>query len=183
MRHEQLATAIAAIYLASTAVATPVPAPQVPPDAEIEGDQDQVTINPSPETNSTATHLPITATIFSGVPGPNHCRGRITAALTLPPPVSGGGRTGARCYDLPGRAGAGCAYFVANKGDGCEARLFAEPGCAAYVNTAVFVPEERIVGGLWRSLSVECGIPTPDPASLGAPPLADLLEGAKGLPG
>ena len=71
---------------------------------------------------------------------------------------------------------------MANKGDGCEARLFSERNCSEYTNTAVFVPDARTIGGFWMSISIECGITPPDPASLGAPPLADLLKGAKGLP-
>ena len=143
-------------------------------------DTGQVTISPSPDTNTTNTGLPITATVFKGVPGPNSCRGRVMTTLNIPPPPAGAGRTGARCYNLPEPAG--CGNFVANKDDGCEARLFGEPNCSVFVNTAVFVPEDRDVGGIWRSFSVECGIPTPDPDSLGAPPLQGLLANAKTAP-
>lgn len=178
MRHAPLSAAIAAIILASSALSTPLPQQELPNGVDVDGDQDQVTINPSPETNSTVTHLPITATIFTGSPGPKRCRGSVMASLNIPPRPEGAPRTGEQCYNL--RAPAGCANFVANKGDGCEARLFSEPNCAAYANTAVFVPEARTVGGIWRSISIECGVPVPDPDSLGAPPLADLLAGAKG---
>jgi hypothetical protein len=65
---------------------------------------------------------------------------------------------------------------MANKDDGCEARLFAEPACFSYVNTVVFMPENRAVGGMWRSFSVECGIPAPDTASLGAPLLQGMMQ-------
>jgi hypothetical protein len=41
-----------------------------------------------------------------------------------------------------------------------------------YVNTVVFMPEERPVGALWNSMWVKCGVETPeasliDPAILG----------------
>jgi hypothetical protein len=65
---------------------------------------------------------------------------------------------------------------VASKEAGCEARLFSEPGCRMYLNTAVFIPEERAVGGQWRSVGVRCGVPAPDPESLGPPPLAGLMR-------
>lgn len=74
---------------------------------------------------------------------------------------------------------AGCGNFVANKEDGCEARLYAEPGCVGYLNTAVFIAEDRAVGGVWRSMVVQCGIPAPDPATLGEPPLQNLINGGK----
>ncbi|KAK0615720.1 hypothetical protein B0T17DRAFT_538971 [Bombardia bombarda] len=79
-------------------------------------------------------------------------------------------------------APAGCGNFVANKQDGCEARLFAEPNCRLYMNTAVFIPEDRAVGGLWRSMSLRCGVPAPDPAALGSPPLGELMKNAKKRP-
>jgi hypothetical protein len=140
----------------------------------------QVTINGDPTGN--ATTLPTTMTIFSGVPGPSRCRGSVLLSLALPPPPppppspsdddSSGSQTAETCYNLARPAG--CGNFVASKGAGCEARLFSEPGCRLYVNTAVFIPEERAVGGVWRSLGVRCGIPPPDPETLGAPPLAGL---------
>ncbi|KAK0709239.1 hypothetical protein B0T26DRAFT_678688 [Lasiosphaeria miniovina] len=150
----------------------------VPASAEIQEDTaGQVTINDDPTSNTTDAQLPISATIFSGVPGPRECRGSVMATLDVAPPPAGGGRTAAACYNLPSPAG--CGNFVANKADGCEARLFAEPNCAMYTNTAVFIPESRAVGGLWRSISVQCGIPPPDPDSLGKPPLADLMTNVK----
>ncbi|SPQ26687.1 8bdc2195-0ba5-46a0-8b25-14ebd7f0ec92 [Thermothielavioides terrestris] len=142
----------------------------------------QVTINGDPTTGKNSTldpQLPITATIFSGVPGPAACRGAVIFRVNLPPPPPSTPPAGAapgtgpptpeQCYDLP-QAG-GCGYFVASKDAGCEARLFAEPGCRVYLNTAVFVPEPRAVGGAWRSVGLRCGVPAPDPRRLGPPPL------------
>ncbi|KAK0707642.1 hypothetical protein B0H67DRAFT_602930 [Lasiosphaeris hirsuta] len=153
--------------------------------AEVTEDNGQVTINDDPTANDTVTALPIRATVFTGTPGPRHCRGGVMVQLDLPPPPPATANpqermTEAKCYNMPETAG--CANFVANKGDGCEARLFAEPGCRLYMNTAVFVPEERAVGGLWRSMAVQCGIPEPDPDTLGSPPLAGLLRSAKMKP-
>jgi hypothetical protein len=169
------------IYLLHTSTALP----QLPVGASLQEDTGQVSINPRPDAANTAAapNLPITITIFFGSPGPKTCRGSPVTTLTLPRPPEGLGlrRTGSQCYSLPS-AGAGCGTFSANKDDGCEARLFAEPSCASYVNTAVFVPETRAVGGLWRSFSVECGIPAPDPATLGEPPLRGMMGDIKRPP-
>ncbi|OIW24723.1 hypothetical protein CONLIGDRAFT_685671 [Coniochaeta ligniaria NRRL 30616] len=151
--------------------------PQLPGGASVQEDTSQVSINERPDANSAVTNLPITVTIFSDSPGPKICRGSPAASLTLPRPDGLGLRTGSQCYNLPSVAG--CGNFVANKDDGCEARLFEEPACVSYVNTAVFMPENRAVGGMWRSFSVECGIPAPDPASLGAPPLQGMMQDIK----
>lgn len=137
----------------------------------------QVTINGDPTGNSTlGPSLPISATIFSGVPGPSSCRGSVIFQLNPPQPVAGAGPTHEDCYNLPRVAG--CGNFLASKEAGCEARLFAEPNCRMYLNTAVFIPEKRAVGGMWRSVGVRCGVPAPDPDSLGPPPLAGLMRNA-----
>lgn len=151
--------------------------PQLLDRASVQEDTGQVSINERPDAQSAVTSLPITVTIFSGSPGPKTCRGNLVTTLTLPQPDGLGLRTGAQCYNLPSVAG--CGNFRANKNDGCEARLFAEPACVSYVNTAVFMPENRAVGGMWRSFSVECGIPAPDPASLGTPPLQGMMQDIK----
>jgi hypothetical protein len=135
----------------------------------------QVTINGDPTGNTTlGPSIPISATIFSGVPGPSTCRGSVIFKLNPPQPAADAGPSPEECYNLP-RAG-GCGNFVASKEAGCEARLFSEPGCRMYLNTAVFIPEERAVGGQWRSVGVRCGVPPPDPESLGPPPLAGLMR-------
>ncbi len=142
----------------------------------------QVTINGDPTGNSTlGPSLPISATVFSGVPGPSSCRGSVIFRLDPPQPVAGAGPTNEDCYNLPQVAG--CGNFLASKEAGCEARLFAESNCRMYVNTAVFIPEERAVGGAWRSVGVRCGVPAPDPDSLGPPPLAGLMRNAGKRPG
>lgn len=123
--------------------------------------------------------IPIVATFYSGVEGPKACRGHVIAALELPPPPGLGIKTAAQCYNFPNLATTGCANFVANKQDGCEARLFAEPNCLMYMNTHVFQPEEQARGGNWKSVSVQCGIPEPDPATLGKPPMADMISSLK----
>ncbi|KAK0644557.1 hypothetical protein B0T16DRAFT_331990 [Cercophora newfieldiana] len=183
--HHRPALLLATLLCAATLGTHALPAEDVPAGAQIQEDTaGQVTINDDPTSNTTETNLPITATIFAGVPGPYHCRGSVMLKLDIPPPpLSADGTptlTAPQCVDMPSPAG--CANFVANKADGCEARLFAEPKCRMYMNTAVFIPEERAFGGLWRSLEVRCGIPPPDPETLGQVPFADLLKGAKRRP-
>ncbi|KAM7201586.1 hypothetical protein V8F20_004814 [Naviculisporaceae sp. PSN 640] len=175
-----------------TAIPTPNPYPQLPVGAQIQEDTGQVTINGDPsgiENSPSIPNLPITATIFSGVPGPRSCRGHIIFDLSIPPPSlpnTSDARSYSynperneknsripKCYNLPSPAG--CGNFVANKEDGCEIRLFAEPYCRLYMNTAVFVPERRSVGGNWRSVEVRCGVQPPDSESLGRPPLQDFM--------
>lgn len=150
----------------------------------------QVTINGDPTGNTTlGPDIPITATIFSGVPGPSTCRGHILLQLNPPAPPppptnpddannpipASSQQPAETCYTL--RQPAGCGVFTASKAAGCEARLFSEPLCRAYVNTAVFVPEERAVGGRWRSVGVRCGVAPPDLEGVRPP----LLEGLGGL--
>lgn len=158
-------------------------APQLPSGAKIQEDTGQVTINGDPsgvDNSPSIPNLSIRATIFSGSPGPKSCRGQVLMSLNIPrlPDMiettdEPSGSALAQCYNLP--APAGCGNFVANKEDGCEVRLFAEPYCRLYMNTAVFIPQRRAVGGSWRSISVRCGVPAPDPATLGAPPLQDMM--------
>ncbi|KAL2127689.1 hypothetical protein VTI74DRAFT_10316 [Chaetomium olivicolor] len=164
------------LFISSSFTSYAFPLETLPAGVDITEDTPgQVTINGDPTGNSTlGSSLPISATIFSGVPGPSACRGAIVLKLSLPPPTPGAPPTQELCYNLPG--GAGCAKFLASKEAGCEARLFAEGGCRMYVNTAVFIPEERVMGGRWRSVGVRCGMPVPEEESLGAPPLAGLMR-------
>ncbi|KAK4221038.1 hypothetical protein QBC38DRAFT_149867 [Podospora fimiseda] len=158
---------IALISLSVTALSN------VPAGADVHEDNGQVTINPDPTANDTVPpDLPITATIFSGVPGPSKCRGKVVLRLEISPPTTNetGQIQGERkCWNM--LQPVGCGNFVASKQAGCEARLFSEPNCQMYLNTAVFIPELRAVGGWWRSMDVKCGIPPPDPETLGEPPL------------
>lgn len=151
---------------------------QLPPGTTLDEDSGHRAINDPGDDDAAPADpdLPIRATIYSGVPGPKHCRGAPVAVLDLPRPVDL--HTAELCYDVDGGArstSAGCGVFVANKVDGCEARLFAEPGCRTYVNTAVFQAEMRPVGGSWRSMAVRCGVVPPDPDSLGVPPLSGMI--------
>lgn len=50
--------------------------------------------------------------------------------------------------------------------DGCQARVFAEPECKSFTNIAVFMEELRPVGGVIRSIEVQCGIKSVQPAPL-----------------
>lgn len=65
------------------------------------------------------------------------------------------------CYNTPSQAQ--CAKFVANKQDGCQARLFSAVNCADFFNLAVFQPDAWPVGGLIRSVEFTCGIVSKEP--------------------
>jgi hypothetical protein len=116
--------------------------------------------------------VPILALSYSGSGGPKHCRGGLLQKMSFARPAAQW-RNGS-CINLP--SDARCGVFYSEKGDNCEAQLFNEADCynttMTYVNTVVFMPEERPVGALWRSMFVRCGIDVPeatvlDPAILG----------------
>lgn len=115
----------------------------------------------------------IRATFFSSVEGPKACRGHPIAVIDLPKPQ---GQLGAQqCFNFARLATSDCGVFVANKVDGCVAQVFSETNCQSYTNTVAFVPEQRPVGGHWRSVMVQCGVPEPDPETLGKPPFVDQM--------
>lgn len=120
--------------------------------------------------------VPIMATFYSSVEGPKSCRGHVLASLRMPKPAQPGIPTPSQCYNFPNLAASGCATFLGNKVDGCVADVFGEPNCKTYMNTAAFMVENRPVGGNWRSVRVQCGLPEPDPESLGKPPMADKIS-------
>lgn len=126
---------------------------------------------------------PIRATFYSGVDGPSHCRGNIIGTVDMAKPntatttTTTGGPGPKTCYNFQNRQYAGCATFQANKVDGCIANVYEEPDCKTYMNTAAFMAEKRIVGGHFRSVDIQCGVPEPDPASLGKPPMVDQITG------
>ncbi|KZM27453.1 hypothetical protein ST47_g1410 [Ascochyta rabiei] len=131
---------------------------------------DQETPAPSPPPPPPA--LQILALSYSGSGGPKHCRGSLLQKTAFERPAAQW-KDGS-CINLPGDAR--CGVFYAEKGDNCEAQLFNEADCSntsmSYVNTVVFMPEERPVGALWRSMWVKCGVDVPeavmlDPAILG----------------
>lgn len=116
--------------------------------------------------------IPILALSYSGAGGPKHCRGSLLQKMAFARPAAQW-KDGS-CINLPGEAR--CGVFYSEKGDNCEAQLFNEVDCynttTTYVNTVVFMPEERAVGALWRSMFVRCGVDVPeakmlDPAILG----------------
>lgn len=102
--------------------------------------------------------VPILALSYSGAGGPKHCRGELLQKQSFAPPIENW-KTGT-CINLPSEAR--CGVFFASKGDNCEAQLFNMADCynttRTYVNTVVFMPEERAVGALWSSMYVRCGI-------------------------
>ncbi|KAI0466549.1 hypothetical protein F4859DRAFT_497172 [Xylaria cf. heliscus] len=147
-------------------------------DAE-EGSPDvteQVAINrtdTNPANPATEQPAPISAILFDGSPGPKACRG--TAVLTIKLSKPGAQHLRPTCYNVPGPGGGGgvaqCGNFVANKDDGCEARVFAEPDCRTFANLAVFIPETRAFGGYMRSVEVRCGVVGEAPPPLNLPGL------------
>lgn len=146
-----------------------------PPPPSNGKDGGQVSIQ-DPTAAEKEPFTPIKATFFSGVDGPTHCRGHVIAVVNLPKPQASGVPTPMQCYNFQNLAWSGCGNFLANKVDGCIANFFEEPNCVGYVNTAAFMPENRAVGGHWRSAQVQCGVPEPDPESLGKPPMVDQIS-------
>ena len=116
--------------------------------------------------------IPILALSYSGSGSPKHCRGSLLQQVSFARPAAQW-KNGS-CISLP--SDARCGVFYSEKGDNCEAQLFNEADChnttMTYVNTVVFMPEERPVGALWRSMFVKCGVDVSeatvlDPAILG----------------
>ncbi|KAI0965337.1 hypothetical protein F4678DRAFT_337094 [Xylaria arbuscula] len=146
---------------------------QLPPsDMLIEEERDtsnieQVAIS-QPDTNpsgpSPEQSASISAMLFSGSPGPKTCRGNVLLHISMSKP--GIQHSTPACYNVPGVAQ--CGNFVANKEDGCEARVFSELDCRAFANVAVFVPEMKPFGGYVRSVEIVCGVvgETPPPLEL-----------------
>ncbi|EUC42529.1 hypothetical protein COCMIDRAFT_39423 [Bipolaris oryzae ATCC 44560] len=126
-----------------------------------------------------APQLPILALTYSGSGGPKHCRGKLLKKSYFPPPLEKW--KNGTCINLPGEAR--CGVFFSNKGDNCEAQLFNEGDClnttSTYINTVVFMPEERPVGALWRSMFVRCGVEVPETKMLDP----SILGGALKRPG
>ncbi|KAI6091682.1 hypothetical protein F4821DRAFT_189506 [Hypoxylon rubiginosum] len=112
----------------------------------------------------TESVVPISVLLFAGSPGPKDCRGNVMVNIQLPKP--GSQHSIPKCYNVPGISQ--CGTFVGNMDDGCQARLFNEPNCLTFANLAVFTPEQRAVGGVFRSIEITCGIKgeTPPPLNL-----------------
>ncbi|KAI1366853.1 hypothetical protein F5Y08DRAFT_113504 [Xylaria arbuscula] len=130
--------------------------------------------------------VPISVVLFDGPPGPKeNCRGNAILRIGLTKP--GTDHTTPTCYNVSSSSSssssssriavAQCGNFLANKDDGCEAKVFSEPGCREFSNVAVFVPEVKAFGGYMLSLEVACGIVGVVPAPLKLPGL-ELPPGA-----
>ncbi|KAI1149638.1 hypothetical protein F4825DRAFT_429724 [Nemania diffusa] len=128
----------------------------------------------NPSTPPSEQPVPISALLFAGPPGPKACRGPAVLSISLTKP--GAQHATPTCHNVPGGV-AQCGNFVANKDDGCEARVFAEPDCRMFANLAVFVPEARPFGGYVRSIEIRCGVVGTAPPPLQLPGLV-LPEGA-----
>lgn len=148
---------------------TPVPTSSVD-EGYIEPDPTSHPV--APPTPQTGARIPILALSYSGSGGPKHCRGNLLQKMYFARPAEQW-KTGS-CVNLP--SDARCGVFYSEKGDNCEAQLFNEANCynttTTYVNTIVFMPEERPVGAMWKSMFVKCGVDVPeakmlDPAILG----------------
>lgn len=120
--------------------------------------------------------VPILALTYSGSGGPKHCRGELLQKTSFPPPIDKW--KNGTCINLPKEAR--CGVFFASKGDNCEAQLFTMADCynttRTYVNTVVFMPEERAVGALWSSMWVKCGVEVPEAKLLDPSILGGLLK-------
>lgn len=120
--------------------------------------------------------IPIVAMSYAGDGGPKHCRGELLQKTSLPRPATDW-RNGT-CVDLP--AHARCGVFYSAKGDNCEAQLFSMDGCynttETYINTVVFMPEERPIGAVWKSMYIRCGIDAPEPALIDPSILGGALK-------
>lgn len=156
--------------------ATPTPRPTPSWDADgVLGPNHTPTPSPlpvAPKPVPPVAQMPIVAMSYAGSGGPKHCRGKMIQKMQFARPIDNW-RNGT-CIDLPSEAR--CGIFWSAKGDNCEARLYNVPKChdtaRTYVNTVVFMPEERPVGALWQSMKVSCGVDVPeakliDPAVLG----------------
>jgi hypothetical protein len=123
-----------------------------------------------------SAQIPIVALTYAGSGGPKHCRGELLQKTYFPPPIDKWKK--GMCVNLPGEAR--CGVFFSNKGDNCEAQLFNEVDCynttRTYVNTVVFMPEERSVGALWSSMWVRCGVEVPEAKMLDPNILGDALK-------
>ncbi|RYC54985.1 hypothetical protein CHU98_g11225 [Xylaria longipes] len=140
------------------------------------GTTEQVAINrtdTNPSNPPSEQQVPISAILFDGSPGPKDCRGSAILSIGLTKP--GAQHSTPTCHNVPGVAQ--CANFLANKDDGCQARIFSEPDCRTFANLAVFVPEPRAFGGYIRSLEVTCGVVSEAPPPLNLPGL-ELPPGA-----
>lgn len=123
-----------------------------------------------------SVQIPILALSYSGSGGPKHCRGELLQEMAFAPPVDKW--KNGTCVNL--RSEARCGVFFAAKGDNCEAQLFNMANCynttRTYVNTVVFMPEERAVGALWSSMWVKCGVDVPEAKILDPGILGGLLK-------
>jgi hypothetical protein len=146
-------------------IATPSPAPIAPPKP--------------PQGNQ----VPIVAMSYAGSGGPKHCRGNMIQKMAFERPVDQW--KNGTCINLPSQAR--CGIFYSAKGDNCEAQLFNVADCynspRTYVNTAVFMPEERPVGALWTSMRIRCGIDVPDAKLIDPSVLGGLLKPKPKPPG
>lgn len=150
-----------------------------PPNTEAgkaQQDGGKVSVQGAPPPNQEPL-IPIKATFYSGVEGPKACRGHVIAVINMPKARTFGIPTEPQCYNFPSLQSSGCAVLMGNKVDGCQASVYAEPDCRSYTNTVAFMAENRPVGGNWQSVKVQCGLPEPDPASLGKPPMMDSISG------
>jgi len=121
---------------------------------------------PTPQAMPAKPILPITVLLYSSSPGPKECRGTPILSLNLPKGPGIATPPGPTCYNVTSAPKAECGTFMANMEDGCQARIFGEPGCTSFTNIAVFMDELRPVGGIIRSIEVQCGIKSAQPAPL-----------------
>lgn len=155
----------------------------VPDEPNTQGNGEEVPVNITEQvainrTNANPSYPPseqeqpvpmISAILFDGSPGPKDCRGNAILNVRLTKP--GAQHLTPTCYNVPGVGVAQCANFLANKDDGCQARVFTEPDCKTFANVVVFIPEMRAFGGLMRSVEIQCGVVSEAPPPLDLPGL------------
>ncbi|KAF2713445.1 hypothetical protein K504DRAFT_472791 [Pleomassaria siparia CBS 279.74] len=162
---------------------TPTPAPSASvTDEGYIGPIETVAAIPTPKP-APISQSPIFMLSYTSSGGPKHCRGELIQKLTIPQPASAW-KNGS-CVDLPSEAR--CGVFWAGKDDNCEAELFTMPAClntsSTYINTVVFMPEERAVGAKWMSMYVRCGVDAPEAGPLNPALLGGLLTKPGKKPG
>jgi len=155
------------------------PTPQPTPTSADEGYIGPIESSPVPKPApkpAPGPQIPILALSYAGDGGPKHCRGKLLQRFSLPPPASDW--KNGTCVNLP--ATARCGVFYSQKGDNCEAQLFTMADChnttQTYINTVVFMPEERPVGAMWNSMYIRCGVDAPEPALIDPSILGGMLK-------
>ncbi|KAF2744804.1 hypothetical protein M011DRAFT_496064 [Sporormia fimetaria CBS 119925] len=133
----------------------------------------------SPAPSAKGAQLLVMALTYAGSSGPTHCRGNLIAKFMFSDSIPTY-RNGT-CVTLPTMAR--CGVFLASKEAGCQVNLFDSDGClnktTTYLNTVVFMPEERPVGAYWKSMWIRCGVEASEAKILDPSLLEGLLKDSR----